>query len=65
VSISQNFLELNKALVEPVELDKNEQPSPPSIELNPLTSGLRYVFLHNNPKTPVIISDKLSEYETQ
>ena len=52
-------------LVEPVELDKNEQPSPPLIELKPLPSSLRYVFLHNNPKTLVIISDKLSDYETQ
>jgi len=35
------------------------------IELKPLPSGLRYVFLHNNRKTLVIISDKLSDYKTQ
>jgi len=61
----EHFVKEEEELVEPVELDKNEQPSPPSIELKPLTSGLRYVFLHNNSKTPVIISDKLSDYETQ
>jgi hypothetical protein len=52
-------------LVEPIELNLNEQPPPPSIELKPLPPSLRYVFLHNNRNTPVIISDKLSEYETQ
>ena len=60
----EHFVQEQEELVEPIELDKNEQPSPPSIELKPLPSGLRYVFMHNNPKTPVIISDKLSDYET-
>ena len=40
-------------------------PSDPSIELKPLPSGLRYVFLDDNRETPVIISDKLSQEETQ
>jgi hypothetical protein len=61
----EHFVQEEEELVEPVELDKNEQPSPSSIELKPLPSGLRYVFLHNNPKTLVTISDKLSDYETQ
>jgi len=61
----EHFVQEEEELVELVELDKNEQPSPPWIELKPLPSGLRYVFLHNNPKTPVIINDKLSDYETQ
>jgi hypothetical protein len=38
---------------------------PPSIELKPLPPGLEYVFLHNNWENLVIISDKLSEDETQ
>jgi len=61
----EHFVQEEEELVEPVELDKNEQPSPPLTELKPLPSGLRYVFLHKNPKTQVIISDKLSDYETQ
>jgi hypothetical protein len=52
-------------LAEPIELNLNEQPPPPSIELKPLPPDLRYVFLHNNRNTPIIISDKLSKYETQ
>jgi len=46
-----HFVQEEEELVEPVELDKNEQPSPPLIQLKPLPSSLRYVFLHNNPKT--------------
>jgi hypothetical protein len=33
--------------------------------LKPLPPGLKYVFLHNNWQTLVIISDKLSKEETQ
>ena len=36
----------------------------PPIELKPLPSGLKYVFLNNNHKYLVIISDKLSDEET-
>jgi len=61
----EHFVQEDKELVEPIELDKNEQPLPPSIELKPLPLGLKYVFLHNNRETPVIISVKLSEDETQ
>ena len=42
-----------------------EVPSQPTIELKPLPSGLRYVFLNNNRETPIIISDKLSQEETR
>src|SRR6185312_8654457 len=52
-------------LAEPIELDQTGLPSQPSIELKPLPSGLRYVFLNDNPETPVIISDKLSQEETR
>ena len=39
-------------------------PSQPSIELKPLPSGLKYVFLNDNRETPIIVSDKLSQDET-
>jgi hypothetical protein len=61
----EHFVQEEEELAEPIELDKNEQPSPPSIEQKPLPLGLKYVFLHSNRETPVIISDKLSEGETQ
>jgi hypothetical protein len=61
----EHFIQEDEELAEPIELDKNEQPLPPSIELKPLPLGLKYVFLHNNQETPMIISDKLSEDETQ
>ena len=61
----EHFVQEEEGLAEPIELNKNEEPSPSSIELKPLPLGLKYVFLHNNRETPVIISDKLSEDETQ
>ena len=47
------------------KLDGEEIPRPPLPELKPLPPGLKYAFLHNNRATPVIISDKLTESETQ
>ena len=61
----EHFVQEEEELAEPIELDKNEEPSPSSIELKPLSLGLKYVFLHNKWETLVIISDKLSEDETQ
>jgi len=61
----EHFVHEEQELVEPIEVDKNEQPLPPSIELKHLPLGLKYVFLHNKWETPVIISDKLSKDETQ
>ena len=49
---------------ERLELPTQEQPARQPIELKPLPTGLRYAFLHDNSKTPVIISDKLSDEET-
>ena len=46
------------------ELPVTEKPSRPPIELKPLPSGLRYAFLNSDVESPVIISDKLSEEET-
>jgi hypothetical protein len=47
------------------ELDPTEKPERLPVELKPLPPGLKYTFLHGNRETPVIISDKLSEVETQ
>jgi hypothetical protein len=58
------FTEEDEALVS-FELDPTEKPVRPPVELNPLPMGLKYVFLRGNRKTLVIISDKLSEVETQ
>ena len=46
------------------ELLATKTPSRPPIELKPLPSGLRYAFLNSDVESPVIISDKLSEEET-
>ena len=46
------------------ELLATEKPSRPPIELKPLPSGLRYAFLNSDVESPVIISDKLLEEET-
>jgi hypothetical protein len=44
-------------------LDPFEEPPKPPIELKPLPSGLHYDFLNDDPNTPVIIRDKLSQEE--
>ena len=46
------------------ELPATEKPSRPPIELKSLPFGLRYAFLNSDVESPVIISDKLSEEET-
>jgi hypothetical protein len=37
----EHFVQEEEELEEPIELGKNEQPSPPSIELKPLPLGLK------------------------
>ena len=59
--------EVSDAEEEPGDTSKllvTEKPSRPPIELKPLPSGLRYAFLNRDVESPVIISDKLSEEET-
>jgi hypothetical protein len=58
------FIEEEDDSGETLELPKEEVPPPPPIELKTLPEGLRYVFLHGNQNTPVIISDMLSDEET-
>jgi hypothetical protein len=60
----EHFIQEEEELVEPIELDKSEQPPVSSIELKPLPPSLKYVFLNNNRETLVIISHKLSQEET-
>ncbi len=50
---------------ETLDLPIMEPPPRPPLELKPLPPGLRYAILHNNREAPIIISDKLSEDETQ
>jgi hypothetical protein len=45
-------------------LDETKEPLRPPIELKPLPPGLRYAFLHNDSKSPVIINDQLTKEET-
>jgi len=42
-------------------LDEFAVPPKPPIELKPLPTGLSYVFLGDDPESPVIISDKLTQ----
>jgi hypothetical protein len=49
---------------ETFELPTHKQPPHQPIEPKPLPSRLRYAFLNDNSKTPVIISNKLSDKET-
>jgi hypothetical protein len=48
----------------PKPLDPFKEIPKPPIELKPLPSSLCYAFLNNDPETPVIIYDKLSQVET-
>ena len=50
--------------IEPEPLDELLEPPRPAIELKPLPSSLRYVFLNNDQDSPMIISDKLSQEES-
>ena len=48
-----------------MKLNEEEKPQHPPPELKPLPPGLRYAFLHNDRRSPVVISDKLTENETR
>jgi hypothetical protein len=48
----------------PEPLDELLEPPKPPIELKPLLSGLKCAFLNDDPDSPVIISDKLSQEES-
>ena len=58
------FIQEEDELGETLELPKDEILPKPPVELKPLPAGLRHVFWNDNKETPVIISDKLSDEET-
>jgi hypothetical protein len=47
------------------DLEQQVKPEISPVELKQLPPGLQYVFLNGNRETPVIISDELSNDETQ
>jgi len=55
------FMEEEVEPCEPKPLDEFAETPRPPIELKTLPPGLIYAFLNNNPKFPVIISDKLTQ----
>jgi hypothetical protein len=58
------FIEEEADYSEPEPLDEFAEPPRPPIELKPLPTGLRYTFLDDDPESPVIISDKLTQEQT-
>ena len=61
---AEKFIEEEDSPTEPIDISEFETPHRPTIELKPLPAGLHYAFLHGDPQSPVIISDKLSEEES-
>jgi hypothetical protein len=47
------------------DLEQQVKPEISLVELKQLPAGLQYVFLNGDRETPVIISDELSNNETQ
>jgi hypothetical protein len=62
--VTKDFIEEIEQPRNPFPLDETQEPPKSPIELKPLPSGLKYAFLNDGEESPVIISDKLSEYET-
>ena len=62
--IPEEVIEANEDSDDTFKWPETEKPSRPPIELKPLPSGLRYAFLNSDVESPMIISDKLSEEET-
>jgi hypothetical protein len=58
------FIEEEADYSEPEPSDEFAEPPRPPIELKPLPAGLRYAFLDDDPESPVIISDKLTQEQT-
>ena len=62
--ITEGVIEEDEESDETFELPETKKPSQPPIELKPLPSGLRYIFLNSDIESSMIINDKLSVEET-
>jgi hypothetical protein len=62
--VTEDFIKEVEQPRNPFPLDETREPPKSPIELKPLPSGLKYAFLNDNEESPMIISDKLSKYET-
>jgi hypothetical protein len=62
--VAKDFIKEIEQPRNPFPLDETQESPKSPIELKPLPSGLKYAFLNDNEESPVIISDKLSKYET-
>jgi hypothetical protein len=62
--VAQNFIEEVEQPRNPFPLDETQEPPKSPIELKTLPSRLKYAFPNDDEESPVIISDKLFEYET-
>jgi hypothetical protein len=62
--IAKDFIKEIEQPRSPLPLDETQEPPKSPIELKPFPLGLKYAFLNDDKESPVIISDKLSEYET-
>jgi hypothetical protein len=60
-----DYFSLEEEDVEFQDLEHEAKPETSPVELKQLPLGLQYVFLNGDRETPVIISDKLSNDETQ
>jgi hypothetical protein len=60
-----DYFSLTEEEVEFQDLEQVVKPESSPVELKQLPLGLQYVFLNGDHETPVIISDKLSNDETQ
>jgi hypothetical protein len=62
--VTKDFIEEIEQPRNPLPLDETQEPPKSPIELKLLPSGLKYAFLNDDKESPVIISGKLSKYET-
>jgi hypothetical protein len=62
--VAKDFIKEIEQPQNPLPLDVTQEPPKSPIELKLLPSGLKYALLNDNKESPMIISDKLSEYET-
>jgi hypothetical protein len=65
LDVVADYFSLAEEEVEFQDLEQVVKPETSPVELKQLPPGLQYVFMNGDSETPVIISDKLSNDETQ